>query len=112
MTEVELKNGGVALVDDEDFEKVSVFTWRRRPERHTTGYAFTVRRDLNTPEVKRGKLRYILMHRFILGLKDPKVVVDHKNHNGLDNRRENIRPCTHAENMANRRKKITNPTHE
>ena len=30
--------------------------------------------------------------------------VDHRDHNTLDNRRENIRICTHAENMMNRQK--------
>lgn len=43
-----------------------------------------------------------LMHRVILGLTDPKLHVDHKNHIKLDNRRCNIRICTRAQNMANR----------
>jgi hypothetical protein len=50
---------------------------------------------------ERGRKSTIKLHRFILGITDPKVKVDHKNHNGLDNRRENLRDCTQAENGAN-----------
>ncbi len=49
-----------------------------------------------------GKSKHILMHRLILDMIDSKLDVDHKNHNGLDNRRFNIRPCTRRENMRNK----------
>ena len=101
MKAIKLKNGGIALVDELDFERVSALNWRRRDESHTS-YAFTVLRPTNNG--KRGTLKYILMHRFILQLTDPKIEVDHINHNGLDNTRMNIRPCTQAENIQNRRK--------
>jgi hypothetical protein len=42
------------------------------------------------------------MHRLILGLDDPAISADHKNGNGLDNRRKNLRVATHPQNMANR----------
>ena len=42
-----------------------------------------------------------LMHRHILGLTDRKIKTDHKNHNGLDNRRDNIRRATQLHNMWN-----------
>lgn len=44
------------------------------------------------------------MHRLIMGVEDPKLQVDHKNHNGLDNRRDNLRLCTDKQNKANLRK--------
>jgi len=47
------------------------------------------------------------MHRVILGL-DEGVNCDHINHNGLDNRRANLRPATHSQNMCNRPKTKAN----
>ena len=42
------------------------------------------------------------MHRFILGITEKHILVDHKDHNGLNNQLNNIRPCTHSQNMQNR----------
>lgn len=47
------------------------------------------------------KLIFTPMHRLILGLTDPKIYVDHKNGNGCDNRRSNIRIATYSQNNYN-----------
>ena len=49
-----------------------------------------------------GKIKRVLLHRFILDAPDD-LDVDHKNHNGLDNRRSNLRVVTHSENLQNRK---------
>jgi len=51
-----------------------------------------------------GKCKTILMHRFILGITDSTIQIDHSNFNGLDNRRDNIRVCTRSENGMNRKR--------
>lgn len=86
------------LYDECDHDIVSKYKWYIS----TTGYV------VHTLKVD-GRNTRILMHRLILGVSDPAVKVDHINHNGIDNRRCNIRLCTHQENMMNR-KKTDKPT--
>lgn len=85
MKQIPLTQGFVALVDDEDYPVLRQIEWcaARRP--HTT-YA----RNAST-----------LMHRLILS--GPDGDVDHRNGNGLDNRRANLRVTTRRLNNANAR---------
>ena len=50
----------------------------------------------------------IHMHREILGLTDPKIQCDHRDGNGLNNTRSNLRACSQKENLYNHRKYSTN----
>ena len=84
----EIKVGELmAFVDDDDYALVAARKWYlHRGARCRTSYA----------QASGG----VLMHRMILNA--PRgMKVDHKNSNGLDNRRENIRLCTSAQNSAN-----------
>jgi len=91
MKEIQLVNGGVAFVDDEDFEKVRGYRWRSST-RHNTTYARTC-----------NKGRTLLMHRLIMDA-PPGTVVDHRDSNGLNNCRQNLRLCTNQQNLWNRKK--------
>ena len=83
---IPLTNGGEALCDVADVEFLRRFRWRAT-QIHKRTYATTT---IN------GRTTY--MHRLLM----PEALeVDHQNRDGLDNRRENLRPCTHAQNMAN-----------
>lgn len=94
MKEIQLHNGMLALVDDEDFENVSRMKWRAVKHRQTF-YAVT------SPYVN-GKQTTVRMHRLILGLQ-PGELGDHKDGNGLNNQRLNLRACTSVSNAQNRR---------
>ena len=58
--------------------------------------------------MENGKQIQISMHRLIMGLKpgDGKII-DHINHNGLNNRRKNLWICSHSQNCKNRYKPAT-----
>lgn len=84
------------FVDDEDFDRVSQFTWSLN-KHHKTFYASrTVVKSRKNP-----KLYHVYLHRFILQESNPEIYIDHKNHNGLDVQKHNLRRCTHAENKRN-----------
>ncbi len=87
-----LTQGQFALVDDEDFEELSKYKWSVQKNRNTF-YAIA-------KTYISGKRITILMHRIITNF--PKGIdTDHRNHNGLDNRKANLRPCTKAQNQQN-----------
>lgn len=78
------------LYDDCDHEIISKYKWQ-----YHHGYA-------KAQVWIKGVGGYgLYMHRLILGLKKGMKHVDHINHNPLDNRRCNIRICSHRENMRN-----------
>jgi hypothetical protein len=83
------------LVDDEDFERLSRYRWHRT----STGYA---RRGTTVGGSKNGRHVCFYMHREVAGAA-PGQDVDHINHQTLDNRRRNLRPCLHRENCFGQR---------
>lgn len=85
MKKIPLSQGKHAIVDDQDYGLIKKYKWW-----YHEGYA-------------RGWVngKSILMHRFILNLSQDQRV-DHIDRNGLDNRRSNMRVCTHAQNCKNR----------
>lgn len=98
--QVPLTQNLTALVDEADHERVSKHKWHARKGI----YGFYAARNVNLPSGKRG---IELLHRFILGLSDPKISIDHINHDGLDCQRHNLRSATPSQNQANRRKAKT-----
>ena len=96
MKEVTLTRGKVALLDDEDFERVSAHKWCYM----TAGYG--------ARSVCQGKSkRIVYLHRFLLEAPDGKRV-DHIDGNKLNNQRSNLRLCTHQENMQNSKQYANN----
>jgi len=100
--EIKLTQGQVALVDDEDFERLNAFKWHSQWNPHTQSF-YAVR---NSPKAG-GKQLTVRMHREIMGAKSNKQV-DHENHNTLDNRKENLRVCTREQNARNGRSRRNN----
>lgn len=103
MKELRLTQGKVALVDDADFEiLVSNGKWQAIEKKPGQFYAS------KSIFVTKHRKHHIAMHRFLLGVTDKSIQVDHINGDGLDNRRENLRLCTQTQNNANNRIGIRN----
>lgn len=98
MKEIELTQNKVAIVDDEDFMWLSMYQWQARKDRENY-YAQKgeyLGKDGNTY-----KTTTIQMSRFILGIEDSNIKVDHGNGNTLDNRKSNLRIATIRQNNCN-----------
>ena len=98
MKKIILTKDKVALVDDEDFERINQYKWQASQNltSERIWYAKRVSKAIS------GKQKTIKMHREIL--KDTEgLQVDHINGNGLDNRKVNLRLCTNQQNHFNRK---------
>jgi hypothetical protein len=95
MTEIVLAGGQIAVVDDEDFDVVSQYSW------HLAAGRYAASDDRN---FARTSGEYLYMHVLVARLAglDTSRKVDHRDNNGLNNRRSNLRWATHSQNLANR----------
>jgi phenylalanyl-tRNA synthetase alpha subunit len=94
MKGIELTQGKVALVDDEDFDYLNQWKWHAARQRTGRFYA------------KRGKsidghVKNIWLHRIIMKT-PPGLTVDHIDHDGLNCQKSNLRNCTISQNSKNR----------
>ena len=90
MKEIPLTRGKFAIVDDEDYERFGSQRW------HCSSAGYARQTGPNRES--------IFLHRLIVGAGLGQVV-DHINRNPLDNRRANLRICTHAQNLQNARRR-------
>lgn len=80
---------GSIIIDLEDYNLVNIYQWHIEHSRKNIFYAQASY-----------KSKTIRMHRLLL---PNSIQVDHINHNGLDNRKCNLRPCNNAENNRNKK---------
>jgi len=103
MKQIPLTKGYVSIVDDEDYEWLSQWKWCAAVDKSGTVYA------ARASPTENGKQKTTRMHRVIMNA-PPDKFVDHRDGNALDNRKQNLRICTNAENTRNQGKKKNNTT--
>jgi hypothetical protein len=96
MKKLQLQENMFTLVSDEDFDFLN--RWKWYAVKNGYGRSFYVSRNSS------GKTIYL--HKLILN--DPGKIVDHINHDGLDNRRENLRYCSASQNRMNMKMQSNN----
>lgn len=98
MKTIPLTRGKVALVDDEDYERLMRYQWFACVSKDKKRWY--ARRNLRTDA--NGRRGTVPMHREITSA--PKdCEVDHRDHDGLNNQRHNLRVCSKTDNQRNRR---------
>ena len=98
---IPLSQGKFAIVDAEDYDRLNQFKW--------CAVKYGENYYANRNGGKLGKFRrtfIVKMHREVLN-DPPGMIVDHINHNGLDNRKTNLRIVTREQNLWNSRKNIS-----
>ena len=93
MKEIQLTQGKVALIDDEDFDYLNQWKWCAVKGRKT----YYAKRSIYPAGIHKMQA----LHRVIMNTPGD-MEVDHKDHNGLNCQKHNIRNCTHSQNRANR----------
>lgn len=99
---IPLTRGKVAVIDAEDAHLVEGRNWCAVPGRKTF-YAMGVEPRVDGRQVK------VRMHRVVLGVSDD-VGVDHRDGDGLNCRKRNLRTATDAQNSSNRTMRSDNRT--
>ena len=101
---ITLTSGKEAVIDAVDAPRIDKWNWRVMHKPNKGWYAArTITRE-------DGRQHSLALHRFLLGVTDPKVFVDHINHDTLDNRRSNLRVVTPSESNWNMRMPRRNTT--
>ena len=94
------KENEIVFIDPEDYERLKHFKWTiLRQKRDGYIIRYVTRKEYSNKDWSTSKIFY--MHREIM--QPPQgMVVDHKNGNGLDNQKTNLRIVTISENSKNR----------
>jgi hypothetical protein len=101
MKRIALTRGKVALVDDADFEWLRQWKWHALNPHPGTETWYAYRATHGKPR------RFLLMHREILGTPNG-LLTDHRDRNGLNNQRSNLRVANYTQNVCNRGMMRTN----
>jgi hypothetical protein len=93
ITEIHLPSGEIAFINTPDLDLIKGYAWHFLQKTSSCHYVIA---QIGTPQ------RTILLHQLLLGF--PRSDIDHRDGNGLNNRRRNLRTATRSQNQGNARK--------
>ncbi len=94
---IQLTQGKYAKVDPEHYDWLRKYNWYAHKHKDSNTYYAWSSKSI------RGKHKIVVMHRLIMSAKEGEEF-DHRNQDGLDNRKQNLRKCTSSQNKANVKK--------
>lgn len=89
--EIPLTQGKVTIVDNEDYQKLTQYKWF-----FDGRYAARM-----IPKTEASPRWMLLMHTAIMGKSGNGIITDHIDRDKLNNRKSNLRFCTHKQNTRN-----------
>jgi hypothetical protein len=98
--DIDIGNGSVAVVDAADFNEVSKYKWHLL---NTRGKRYAIAHIVD----HEGNRETVYMHRLIAGVSKGQVC-DHIDGDGLNNKRLNLRACSHQQNIWNAKRSVRN----
>lgn len=107
MKQINLTQGMIALVDDEDFDFLNQWKWHAKVNGKKRNGFYAVRSFHFRKSSGEHTCRTVFMHRVLMGVDDKsyrEIEVDHIDHNGLNNTKINLRKSSRSQNCINRRK--------
>lgn len=100
MKKIKLSRGQTTKVSDKDFSKLMVGNKWYALLVPRTGKFYAVRTFL-----EKGVKKMQYMHRLVMGIEDPNILVDHKDRDSLNNQDDNLRVATNSVNLQNQTKR-------
>ena len=96
---IRLNSGDYVSVDEDDYDRLVQYNWSLFK---SDKWKYAIR-----TECVNGTQKTIYMHREIMVVNNPKIYVDHKDHDGLNNHKYNLRISDNRFNQYNVGKKST-----
>jgi len=102
---IPLTKGYEAVIDVMDVPLVAGYNWRSQVSFRADGEVLSVYAVREA--YMDGKKNSVLLHRLIASA-TPEVKIDHRDGDGLNNRRNNLRAASSSQNLANQRRRVDN----